>query len=354
MVCYHVIHYDEKEYSVFSLDKLYNIGDYNNIKSIEVWGNENTEFCESFKFPSNLKIFKCYVDINMNIDKFPKLPDTLEELEFENNGLIRLPKLPPNLKILIAHHNRVWFPPELPNSLVKLDLSYNGLISLVYDEDGYNKRLPDNLEELIVDGSSSNVGYSYILPSKLKYMSIVSCDLYGFCYILPDSLLEFDCSNNYITELPKLPPNLRVLKCSNNSIKKIPKLPSKLEKIDACDNALTTIEFLVSTELIKNLKDVCLCGNRILKLPDNILRYAKTDFNFARNPIEILFSKQVKSDRRGYDHQNYIRLINAVNTIENWYLNARYNPNHNYCKRKIMAEYDELSDERSNKRLRLL
>ncbi len=38
MVYYHVIHYDDKEYSAFSLDKLYNIGDYNNIKSIEVVG----------------------------------------------------------------------------------------------------------------------------------------------------------------------------------------------------------------------------------------------------------------------------------------------------------------------------
>lgn len=351
MLCYHVIHYDEREYSAFSLDKLYNIGDYNNIKSIEVWGNENTEFSESFKFPSNLKIFKCYVDINMDIDKFPKLPDTLDELEFKNNGLSRLPKLPPNLKILISHYNRVWYPPELPNSLVKLDLSYNGLISLFHYEDGYNKRLPDNLEELIVDGSSSNAGYGNILPSKLKYMSIVSCDLYVFSYILPDSLLEFDCSNNSMTKLPKLPPNLRVLKCSNNSIKKLPKLPSKLEKIDVCDNALTTIEFPESTELRKNLKEFWLCGNRLIRLPDEILRYSKTYFNYCRNPIDVLFRKHLESNTHGCDHLNYIKVINAVRKIENWFLNARYNPKHNYCKKRLMKEYDDLYDDNKRRRI---
>jgi len=207
---------------------------------------------------------------------------------------------------------------------------------------------------LIVDGCGcATFGYNVILPPKLKYLSCRFSDGALSFVLLPDSLLELDCTCSKMNRLPKLPPNLKKLKCVNNSIKKFPELPSKLEYLDMMDNAISSIELPDSQELRNNLKDVCLCGNRIAKLPDSILRYAKTDFNFARNPIEISFSKQLKSNTRGYDHQNYIRLINAVHKIENWFLNARYNPKHNYCKKRLMREYEDLFEERSNKRLRI-
>ncbi len=350
-----VIDYDGNEYHSYDLNNLRKKCIYNNIKIMDIWGDDDI-FDGTFILPQRLKVFKCESIINI----FPELPDTLEELECINNGInwtdnsLIFPKLPDGLKIFRTIFNRIWFPPELPNSLVELNLSCNGLICLCHDKKGFNKRLPDNLEKLIVDGGGCSIfGVGVILPPKLKYLSCRHSNGSVSFVTLPDSLLEFDCSCSRLTHLPKLPPNLKVFECINNSIKELPTLPLKLERLSMMDNAITSINLPDSVELQKNLKDVCMCGNRVIKLPDNILRYAKTDFNFARNPIEILFSKQLKSDRRGYDHQNYIRVINAVHKIENWYLNARYNPNHNYCKRKLMEDYNELYDERSNKRLKL-
>lgn len=361
MVYFKVKDYDGREYSAFSIKKLYElcniISNYDGIKEMNVWGYENDDYAldNNFKLPSKLKVLRCYCGLN----DVPELPDTLEELVLQSNGLDwshgpgNFPKLPEGLKIFKMNYNRNFHPPPLPNSLVKLDLSYNTLITLIHNEDGYNRRMPDDLEELIIDGANCTVFcHNLVLPPKLKYLSCRFCDNSGMFCVLPDSLLEFDCRNNKFTSLPRLPPNLRVLRCSNNCIKEFPKLPHKLEELDMMDNAISSIVLPNSVELQKKLKRVCLCGNRIEKLPDMILKYAKTYFNYARNPIDISFSKYLKSDSHGCDHRNYIKVINAVRKLENWFLNAKYNPKHGYCKKRLMDDYNDMFDN-GNKRLKL-
>jgi len=147
MVYFNIIDYDGNKHNFYSIEKLQNRCVYDNIKIMEIWGEE-IPLPNNFKLPSKLKVLKCRSLIN----KFPELPDTLEELECINNGLQwrdnpnTFPKLPESLKIFKSEFNQIWFPPELPNGLIKLNLSGNGLISLTHDEKGYNKKLPDNLE----------------------------------------------------------------------------------------------------------------------------------------------------------------------------------------------------------------
>jgi Leucine-rich repeat (LRR) protein len=74
---------------------------------------------------------------NNNLKSLPKLPEGLEKLDCSGNKLKSLPKLPNSLKDLDCWNNNLTSLPELPEGLEKLDCSRNNLT-----------RLPDNLTQL--------------------------------------------------------------------------------------------------------------------------------------------------------------------------------------------------------------
>ena len=77
--------------------------------------------------PPNLK--KLYCDGNQ-LTSLPQLPDTLEILLCGENQLTELPPLPAGLKVLSCERNQLTSLPQLPVSLTELDCEYNQITEL--------------------------------------------------------------------------------------------------------------------------------------------------------------------------------------------------------------------------------
>ena len=110
---------------------------------------------------------------------------SLVSLQCQNNGLSKLPQLPPTLKELICYSNQLTELPVLTNSLTILDCSSNQLTNL---------------------------------PA------------------LPTSLKNLACTKNKLSGLPDLPRTLTDLICSFNKINCFPVLPNGIINIDLSDN----------------------------------------------------------------------------------------------------------------------
>ena len=140
--------------------------------------------------------------INISDKNVCYLPDIsrftlLEILYCDNNYLISLPPLPPNLRLLSCLRNKLRSLPPLPQSLEYLFCSYNPFT--------YLPPLPQNLLNLYCDKTGLNS-----LP------------------VLPPNLLQLYCVGNNLTSLPKLPSTLKNLYCSHNKLTSMPELPESI------------------------------------------------------------------------------------------------------------------------------
>jgi len=143
----------------------------------------------------------CYLP---NISRFT----LLEILYCDNNYIISLPQLPPNLRLLSCLSNKLRSLPALPQTLEYLFCSYNPLTSL--------PPLPPNLLHLYCD----KTGLTY-LP------------------VMPPNLLHLHCVGNKLTSLPvELPPNLIHLYCSHNNLTSMPTLPQSINGFSYCFNPI--------------------------------------------------------------------------------------------------------------------
>ena len=122
----------------------------------------------------------------------------LEILYCDNNYIISLPRLPPNLRLLSCLSNKLRSLPPLPQTLEYLFCSYNPLTSL--------PPLPTNLLHLYCDKTGLTS-----LPVEL-----------------PQNLSHLHCVGNNLTSLPELPPNLSHLYCSHNNLNSMPTLPQSI------------------------------------------------------------------------------------------------------------------------------
>ena len=124
------------------------------------------------------------------------LPNSLQELNCNNNQLTSLPKLPNSLQKLSCSYNQLTSLPELSNSLNKLYCRYNMLTSL--------PDLPNSLIHLYCDNNKLTSFADNQLPKSIKKL-----------------YLDY----NEITSLPQLPNSLEELFCWNNKLKSLPELP---------------------------------------------------------------------------------------------------------------------------------
>jgi len=66
------------------------------------------------------------------------------------------------------------------------------------------------------------------------------------------SLIELNCSNNKLTNLPALPSSLTSLNCDSNELITLPKLPSGLEDLSCRTNSLKSLPALPSSLTLLN------------------------------------------------------------------------------------------------------
>ncbi len=122
--------------------------------------------------PYNLTKFICR---NNKIKELPLLPFTLEYLDCSDNIITNILVINENLKYLNCMHNKIN----------KIRTVYSG----------------ENNKKIIVNK-------------------------------LPDSMIDFNCVGNNITELPILNNGLQIISCENYNLKKLQKLPNTIKMID--------------------------------------------------------------------------------------------------------------------------
>jgi hypothetical protein len=126
----------------------------------------------------------------------------MKTVHISDEGLTKLPQLPPDLNKLFCFKNRLTelTPVSFLEKLYHLDCDQNLLTEL--------PQLPKDLQRL-------ECCYNQLtqLPHLPKGLTILRCDY------------------NQLTELPPLPPSLEVLSCRKNPLNQFPQLPPKLNII---------------------------------------------------------------------------------------------------------------------------
>lgn len=193
---------------------------------------------------------------------------------------------------------------KLPKKLIELYLPNNCINAL--------PKLPDTLEVLEVP---HNVLYELPeLPKKLKELNCENNILHKLPDKLPDTLIELNCSDNNITKLPILPKLLEYLYVDKNQLTYLPRLPIGLLYIE-CET------------------------NKLIELP--IIPHTVFHIYYCDNPIYKTIKKYFNSR---YTYNEYIRKTETIyaNKIRNWFLDHRYNPEREYCKKRLLKECNEL------------
>lgn len=105
-------------------------------------------------------------------------------------------------------------------------------------------KLPDSLQRLVCD--FNQLTKLPTLPATLTYLSCINNRL-DTLPKLSDSLTLLYCSGNSLDSLPQLPAGLRSLSCFGNNLSALPTLPSGLQLLSCSRNALTTLPNLPLT-----------------------------------------------------------------------------------------------------------
>jgi Leucine-rich repeat (LRR) protein len=129
------------------------------------------------------------------------------------------------------------------------------------DIEEYLNCLPEDIEEINI--ANNDITY---LPelNRFKKLKSFNCRDNQITRLprLPKTLELLFCQNNKLTCLPVLPKNLKSLNCSHNKIKRLTNLPEKLITLQCHYNELTYLP-----ELPKNLEIIYCYNNRINCLP---------------------------------------------------------------------------------------
>ena len=164
---------------------------------------------------------------------------------------------------------------------------------------------------------------------------------------LPKSLKELNCKNNELIKLPELPKTIKNIQCSYNNLTKLPTLPDKLERLDCYCNQLTELP-----ELPKSLQRINCEWNKITKLPKipkylyqitYFNYYNMPVFKYIENPIHNIITKNFNGDIDKYQKWKQRQKKLAIQKIENWFLECKYNPKYAYCRKIVNQGYDILN-----------
>ncbi len=139
--------------------------------------------------------------------------------------------------------------------------------------------LPNKLIDL--DCSENKITELPDLPNSIEYLNCNSNSLDKLPSKLPKNLIYLFCRSNKINELPELPEDLTSLDCMNNNIKQLPKLPEDLEFLNCIKNELEILP-----RLPENLQELYCGYNKLEYLPE--LGEYLTTLSCYNNSLAIL------------------------------------------------------------------
>lgn len=161
---------------------------------------------------------------------------------------------------------------------------------------------------------------------------------------LPNILTTLEIEQTNLKYLPDLPETLKYLICALNNLVELPKLPNKLEELNCYSNNLTYLP-----ELPKSISRVICSGNLIKKMPDSIVNMERQSYIDKSKLNDCFIWKKTTADFMDkYCNLSFIKLLKyqkAVEVIENLYLEAKYNPEYQFCKKRLKREYEDMYQE---------
>lgn len=328
----------------------------------------------SFEINQNTSISICITDIQLNT--LFSLHDNLTEITLNNiYSLKNLISLPKNLKIFRIRLTKILdeclF--TIPMTLTIFECCFNKI-----------KTLP-NLE-------NSNLKVLNCAHNKITTLPK-----------LPNSLIELTCNYNELTNLPKLPEKLKTLICFSNKLIELPILPNSIEVVSAYSNKISVVNNIpVNTDIflkgnrIEKLNLDMINNLKAVTIPKQY-QSVKVFFPFVHTHIRIkneklytleskygdnpvynkIIDKFIKfedikdtNEYKRYEHQKhvapryrrsygrllrhtynsikypkfdkYLDVLKSVTTIENSFLEWKYNPIYKYCRNRLKKEYENL------------
>ena len=150
---------------------------------------------------------------------------------------------------------------------------------------------------------------------------------------LPNSLIELYCNNNYLKELPEIPDSVEYLNCENNLLTVIPKLPTNLEAFYCSNNMLKLLP-----KLPNSLEEFECSNNQLIIFPKLPPKFQDSIHNIYGNPVYDYIQNKCGGKLKIYHKVNQT----FANKIGEWFLECKYNPKYKYCRDRVDKEYNKL------------
>ena len=177
----------------------------------------------------------------------------------------------------------------------------------------------DNYDEIIyINWHNNKLSSLPQLPNSLEILWCSSNNLYCLPQ-LPISLISLSCYNNNLSSLPQLPKSLIYLYCDHNNLSSLPQLPNSLKELYCSYNNLSSLP----------------------QLP-NSLEKIWCDNNPIYNYIKKYFNNHWKDYREFQQKIHNITMKVFANKIGEWYIECKYNPEYEICKKRLKMEFNEL------------
>jgi serine/threonine protein phosphatase PrpC/Leucine-rich repeat (LRR) protein len=249
------------------------IAGYRKLEVLELSFNGMTAWPKGF---ANLDFVRRLVAVGNKLSTFPINAKVLNELDLSQNRFSAIPSVPSSLKVLDLAFNTIRVLSFASDRLVRLYLSLNSMKAV-------DQIACPRLE--VLDISRNHL-------DRLPDMSHLV------------SLRVLDCSDNFLTELPKLPISLREVSFRNNSFTSVPDLAEILPKISLLNFGENDIsEFPLLAESVSaiyfdrsrldrvpvmgapNLRRLMVCNARLREMP-SFQRNLVDEFYLADNLIQ--------------------------------------------------------------------
>lgn len=222
---------------------------FKNFTLIETIKIEGTKISELKNLPPNITTLSAKGNVFKIVDG-NEIPESVKNLELNNNSIIRLINLKNGIDVLeLCGNSFEEIESIIPKSVTNLRLSTNQYLKKLplFEENGVNLKILSICNTMITNIDD--------LPPNIT--SLESC----YCEIkevnnLPQTLLVW---KSYSTKLESIncdfPPNLVEADFFNCNLTKCPPFPCTIEKIDLGRNCLTEIPFFPPTTESIDLKD---------------------------------------------------------------------------------------------------